>query len=65
MILPVILTASCFVPACDAPLYVTRSWHDGPTLHACRAHEPLLPRELKDAQAPLLIKAPAIQGSLL
>jgi hypothetical protein len=54
----------CFVAACDAPLWVTRSFRDGPTIHACRDHAGLLPRRPQEAQL-LLLNPPGVQRRLL
>ena len=38
----------CFVASCAASVVLTRSWYGGPTLHTCKDHEALLPRNRPD-----------------
>ena len=35
----------CIYIGCTARIAFTKSWLDGPTLHACASHESLLPQK--------------------
>jgi hypothetical protein len=35
----------CFITGCAGRAAVTRSWYEGPTLHACHEHQHLLPHD--------------------
>lgn len=41
---------TCFIPGCTAPLWITQAWRNGPTIHTCKQHEPLLPKTRAEAE---------------